>query len=182
MPKDLYLTLVNGRTIHVTNDWDGMEPTYEGLVDATGAPDDGKGIEAGEYYRDIHRYNAQVWPAQGSLTVTGSAGSPGGIYVGSTSSAPVTVQAALVPSTTLAAETVAVGYSSSVGSSSTTTTKGLVPDSVTAEPSDEVAKAKPRTWQKVCTWLVFNCTTTGEKRKWRAASVDGYSDQPPIDD
>lgn len=182
MPKDLYLTLVNGRTIHVTNDWDGMEPTYEGLVDATGAPDDGKGIEAGEYYRDIHRYNAQVWPAQGSLTVTGT--NPG-IYIASTTSAPVKVQAALVPSTTLAAETVAVGYQStgaSTSSSSTTTTKGLVPDSVTAEPSDEVAKAKPRTWQKVCTWLVFNCTTTGEKRKWRAASVDGYSDQPPIDD
>lgn len=179
MPKDLYLTLVNGRTIHVTNDWDGMEPTYEGLVDATGAPDDGKGIEAGEYYRDIHRYNAQVWPAQGSLTVGGSGGS---IYVASTTSAPVTVQAALVPSTTVQAQTIAGTYSGTVGANSTTTTKGLVPDSVTAEPSDEVAKAKPRTWQKVCTWLVFNCTTTGEKRKWRAASVDGYSDQPPIDD
>jgi len=179
MPKNLYLTLVNGRTIHVTDDWDGLEPTYEGLVDAAGDPDDGKGIEAGEYYRDIHRYSASVFPAQGSVNATSTTG---GVQIDSTSSAAVTVQAALVPSTTLAVETVAGGYSSTVGATSSTTTKGLVPDSVTAEPSDEVAKAKPRTWQKVCTWLVFNCTTTGEKRKWRAASVDGYSDQPPIDD
>ena len=180
MPKDLYLTLVNGRTIHVTNDWDGMEPTYEGLVDAAGDPDDGKGIETGEYYRDLHRYNAQVFPAQGSLVVAG-AGS-GGISIDSVASAPVTVQAALVPSTTVQAKTVSGGFSNTIGSTITTTTKGLVPDSVTAQPSDEVAKVKPRTWQKVCTWLVFNCVTSGQKRKWRAASVDGYADQPPIDD
>lgn len=179
MPKDLYLTLVNGRTIHVTDDWDGLEPTYEGLVDAAGDPDDGKGIEAGEYYRDIHRYSASVFPAQGGLNVTGS---PSALGIASTQSAAVTVQAALVPSTTLAAETVAGGYSQTTGVTMNSITKGLVPASVTAEPSDEVAKVKPRTWQKVCTWLVFNCVTTNHKRKWRAASVDGWGDQPPIDD
>ena len=181
MPKDLYLTLVNGRTIHVTDDWDGLPPTYEGTVDASGAPDDGEGIEAGEYYRDIHRYNASVFPAQGSLVVTGGGGGVN-TSIASTSSAAVTIQAALVPSTTVTAETVAGDYSSTLGLTSNTLTKGLVPDTITAETSDEVSKAKPRTWQKVCTWLVFTCVTSGQKRKWRAASVDGYSDQPPIDD
>lgn len=174
---ELYVTLVSGRTVHVCSDWDGAAPTRIGTVDATGAPDDGKGIEAGEYYRDIHRYNAQVWPAQGSIAVTGTGG--GGVQIDSTSSAPVTVQAALVPSTTVQAQTVAGGYSSTVGAKNTTTTKGLVPDSVTAEPSDEVAKAKPRTWQKVCTWLVF--TGTAGTYQWRAASVDGWSSKAPID-
>lgn len=173
---ELYLTLVSGRTVHVCSDWDGAAPTRIGTVDATGAPDDGKGIEAGEYYRDIHRYSASVFPAQGSVNVTGTGG---GAQIDSTSSAAVTVQAALVPSTTLAAETVAGGYSNMPGSTINTLTKGLVPDSVTAEPSDEVAKIKPRTWQKVCTWLVF--TGTAGTYHWRAASVDGWSSKAPID-
>lgn len=173
---ELYLTLVSGRTVHVCSDWDGAAPTRIGTVDATGAPDDGEGIEAGEYYRDIHRYSASVFPAQGSLAVTSTGG---GVQIDRTSSDAVTVQAALVPSTTLAAETVAGGYSNTVGSTINTLTKGLVPDSVTAEPSDEVAKVKPRTWQKVSTWLVF--TGTAGTYQWRAASVDGWSSKAPID-
>lgn len=157
MPKDLYLTLVNGRTIHVTNDWDGMEPTYEGLVDAAGDPDDGKGIETGEYYRDMHRYKTDV-----SVVNTIAKGQ-------------LSVQAALLPATVAVDATpgISPGFSLPVATNVT---------DIALEPSDEVAKVKPRTWQKVCTWLVFNCVTTNHKRKWRAASVDGYADQPPIDD
>lgn len=157
MPKNLYLTLVNGRTIYVTDDWDGMEPTYEGLVDAAGMPDDGKGIEAGEYYRDIHRYSADV------------------NTVNAIAKGQLTVQAALIPATVSVDGTAGIspGFNASMASNVT---------NIAIEPSDEVVKQKPRTWQKVCTWLVFNCETAGETRKWRAASVDGYSDQPPIDD
>lgn len=174
---ELYLTLVSGRTVHVCSDWDGVAPTRIGTVDVAGDPDDGEGIEAGEYYRDIHRYSASVFPAQGSLGVTGTGG--GAVQIDNTSSAAVTVQAALVPSTTLAAQTVSGGYSSTADTTINTLTKGLVPDSVTAEPSDEVAKVKPRTWQKVCTWLVF--TGTAGTYQWRAASVDGWSSKAPID-
>lgn len=157
MPKDLYLTLVNGRTIHVTNDWDGMEPTYEGLVDAAGDPDDGKGIETGEYYRDMHRYKTDV------------------TVVNAIAKGQLSVQAALLPAT------VAVDTTPGISPGFTFPLATNVAN-IALEPSDEVAKVKPRTWQKVCTWLVFNCVTTNHKRKWRAASVDGFSDQPPIDD
>lgn len=157
MPKDLYLTLVNGRTIHVTNDWDGMEPTYEGLVDAAGDPDDGKGIETGEYYRDMHRYKTDV------------------TVVNAIAKGQLSVQAALLPAT------VAVDTTPGISPGFTLPLATNVAN-IALEPSDEVAKVKPRTWQKVCTWLVFNCVTTNHKRKWRAASVDGFSDQPPIDD
>lgn len=57
---ELYLTLVSGRTVHVCSDWDGAAPTRIGTVDATGAPDDGEGIEAGEYFRDIYRTTVSV--------------------------------------------------------------------------------------------------------------------------
>ena len=152
MPKDLYLTLVNGRTIHVTDDWDGLPPTYEGTVDAAGAPDDGEGIEAGEYYRDIFRSSIQF------ATESGTGNKISGQSV--------------IPGTGTMAAELNIGF-----------TIGPAEADVTInDESDEHAHAKPRTWQKVCTWLVFNCVTSGQKRKWRAASVDGYSDQPPIDD
>lgn len=57
---ELYVTLVSGRTVHVCSDWDGAAPTRIGTVDATGAPDDGEGIEAGEYFRDIYRTTVSV--------------------------------------------------------------------------------------------------------------------------
>ena len=66
---ELYLTLVSGRTVHVCSDWDGAAPTRIGTVDATGAPDDGKGIEAGEYFRDIFRTTVSVKVKDSMTTV-----------------------------------------------------------------------------------------------------------------
>lgn len=153
MPKNLYLTLVNGRTIHVTDDWDGVAPTYEGTVDAAGAPDDGEGIEAGDYYRDIYRIiHSGSFNGSNSIALTHQSTMPG------------------------------LGSSKSQNFVGGVYDVGVVVSETLTEKSDDAAHAKPRTWQKVCTWLVFNCVTSGQKRKWRAASVDGYSDQPPIDD
>lgn len=178
MAKDLYLKLMSGETVHVTDSWDGAAPTEEGMVDADGVAVDANGKEVSEAYRDIHRYNAQVWPAQGSLTVTGT---PSDFQIGSTSSAPVTVQAALVPSTTVQAQTIAGTYSSTVGLSIAATTKGLVPDSVTAEPSDEVVHKKPRQFAKVYTWLIFSEDPSGPVHKWRKSEVMGWGCMAPID-
>lgn len=151
---ELYLTLVSGRTVHVCSDWDGAAPTRIGTVDATGAPDDGKGIEAGEYYRDIHRYSADVNTVNAIAKGT------------------LTVQAALIPATVSVDGTAGIspGFNAPMASNVT---------NIAIEPSDEVVKQKPRTWQKVCTWLVF--TGTDGIYHWRAASVDGWSSKAPID-
>jgi hypothetical protein len=92
-----------------------------------------------------------------------------------------TVQAALIPTGNLNVETVSVSYNQFTSTVGFAESKNLVPVGFEANPSDEVGNIKPRTWQKVCTWLVFNCVTGGQKRFWRAASVDGWGDQPPID-
>lgn len=157
MAENLYLYLVNGRCVHVTDDWDGNDPVRIGTVDAAGAPDDGEGIETGEYYRDMHRYKTDV------------------NVVNSIAKGQLSVQAALLPATVAVDATsgISPGFSSLVATNVT---------NIALEPSDEVAKVKPRTWQKVCTWLVFSCTTGTQKRSFRAASVDGWGDQPPIDD
>ena len=151
---ELYLTLVSGRTVHVCSDWDGAAPTRIGTVDATGAPDDGEGIETGEYYRDMHRYKTDV-----SVVNTIAKGQ-------------LSVQAALLPAT------VAVDATSGISPGFSLPVATNVTD-IALEPSDEVAKVKPRTWQKVCTWLVF--TGTAGIYHWRAASVDGWSSKAPID-
>lgn len=145
---ELYLTLVSGRTVHVCSDWDGAAPTRIGTVDAAGDPDDGEGIEAGEYYRDSFR-----------MAATGDCGVNPDLNVQGT-----------IPG---------------VGSIKVDTSGGLGPISdvtvtpTLTTPSDEVAHVKPRTWQKVCTWLVF--TGTAGTYHWRAASVDGWSSKAPVD-
>ena len=151
---ELYLTLVSGRTVHVCSDWDGLAPTRIGTVDAAGDPDDGEGIETGEYYRDMHRYKTDV------------------NVVNSIAKGQLSVQAALLPATVAVDATsgLSPGFSSLVATNVT---------NIALEPSDEVAKVKPRTWQKVCTWLVF--TGTAGTYHWRAASVDGWSSKAPID-
>ena len=84
----------------------------------------------------------------------------------------LSVQAALLPATVAVDATsgLSPGFSSLVATNVT---------NIALEPSDEVAKVKPRTWQKVCTWLVF--TGTAGTYHWRAASVDGWSSKAPID-
>lgn len=162
---ELYLTLVSGRTVHVCSDWDGAAPTRIGTVDATGAPDDGEGIEAGEYYRDIHRRSATV---RGDPTINGG-------YTGSVSGATIPIDAALVPNNV----SIALQELPSGGIILGSLSIGPKVSALNVKPSDEVANAKPRTWQKVCTWLVF--TGTAGTYQWRAASVDGWSSKAPID-
>lgn len=149
---ELYVTLVSGRTVHVCSDWDGAAPTRIGTVDATGAPDDGEGIEAGEYYRNIYRSSASVQVKEGGWNA--------GL---------LTVSAALVPDSM----TPSAFTGGTFGTASMTVT-GLA-----VKPSDDVAGQPPRTWQKVSTWLVF--TGTAGTYQWRAASVDGWSSKAPID-
>lgn len=151
MAENLYLYLVNGRCIHVTEDWDGNDPVRIGTVDAAGAPDDGEGIEAGEYFRDIYRTTVSVKVKDSMPTAF---------------SLPQTLNGAIVP-------TAASVTSSDYGPNVT---------AITPSGSDDHLHEKPRGWQKVCTWLVFSCTTGTQKRAFRAASVDGWGDQPPIDD
>lgn len=151
MAENLYLYLVNGRCVHVTDDWDGLPPEYIGTVDANGDPVDNEGIEAGEYFRDIFRTTVSAGVID---TMTN-------LYT-----RPMTLNGALVP-------TAASVSSSNYGPHIT---------AVTAAGSDDHLHEKPRGWQKVCTWLVFTCTTGSQKRAFRAASVDGWGDQPPIDD
>ena len=55
----------------------------------------------------------------------------------------------------------------------------MVIDELTIGASDLLTHEKPRTWQKVCTWLVF--TGTDGVFQWRAANVDGWSSQAPLD-
>lgn len=171
MAENLYLYLVNGRCVHVTDDWDGNDPVRIGTVDAAGAPDDGEGIEAGEYYRDIHRRTGTV---RGDPTINGG-------YAGSrvVAGATIPIEAALFPdAVSIAPQELIYG----VVIQETALPIGPKVSALNVKPSDEVANAKPRTWQKVCTWLVFSCTTGTQKRAFRAASVDGWGDQPPIDD
>lgn len=164
---ELYLTLVSGRTVHVCSDWDGAAPTRIGTVDATGAPDDGEGIEAGEYYRDIHRRTA---------TVSGDPTLNGGYTSGDVHGAAIPIDAALVPdAVSMALQVIPAGGRIILGSLPI----GPKASDLTVKPSDEVANAKPRTWQKVCTWLVFTGATG--IYQWRAASVDGWSSKAPID-
>lgn len=162
---ELYLTLVSGRTVHVCSDWDGAAPTRIGTVDATGAPDDGEGIEAGEYYRDIHRRTATV---RGDPILNGG-------YTGGVTGATIPIDAALVP------DAVSIGLQDIPGGGIIAYLLPVGPKAsdLTVKPSDEVANAKPRTWQKVCTWLVFTGATG--IYQWRAASVDGWSSKAPID-
>lgn len=177
--KSLYLTLVSGRTVFVTDQWNGAAPTRVGTVDTEGAPDDGEGIEVGEYYRDIHRAARTVRAAAGSVTI-GDAPSPGATPpVTTVTGAETEVDAAILPSEALTVETV-TGTASGSGTLNTATTKGVVPASFSASISDEKAHVKPRTWQKVVTWFVF-LGEDGAEYEWRAASVDGWSDQPPLD-
>ena len=148
---ELYLTLVSGRTVHVCSDWDGLAPTRIGTVDATGAPDDGQGIEAGEYYRDIFRVSHNGSYAQvGAPTYTHQSVAPG---IGTTQTELISPY---------------LGAAMGVKVSETLTDK-----------SDDAAHEKPRGWQKVSTWLVF--TGTAGTYQWRAASVDGWSSKAPID-
>ena len=179
MPKDLYLRLVAGPTVHVTDQWDGNAPTRYGTVDATGAPDDGEGIEAGDYYRDIHRASRSVRASAGSVTV-GAPASPGGTPpVDTVVGEVVTVDAAILPSETLTVDTV-TGTAAGSSHLNTFLTKGIVPASFSASVSDEKAHEKPRTWQKVCTWLKF-VGADGTEYDWRASLVAGWSDQAPLD-
>ena len=145
---ELYLTLVSGRTVHVCSDWDGLAPTRIGTVDATGAPDDGEGIEVGEYFRDIFRTTVSVKVKDSMPTAF---------------SLPQTLNGAMIP-------TAASVTSSDFGPNVT---------AVTPSGSDDHLHEKPRTWQKVSTWLVF--TGTAGTYHWRAASVDGWSSKAPID-
>lgn len=163
MAENLYLYLVNGRCVHVTDDWDGNDPVRIGTVDAAGAPDDGEGIEAGEYFRDIFR-----------TTVSAKVAPDAAAYPPAFSREQLTLNGALVP-TTVSLEQ----YAQSTGSIND---YGLTVTGVTPAGSDDHLHEKPRGWQKVCTWLVFSCTTGTQKRAFRAASVDGWGDQPPIDD
>lgn len=145
---ELYLTLVSGRTVHVCSDWDGAAPTRIGTVDAAGDPDDGEGIEAGEYFRDIFRTTVSVKVKDSMPTAY---------------SLPQTLNGAMIP-------TAASVTSSDFGPNVT---------AVTPSGSDDHLHEKPRTWQKVSTWLVF--TGTAGTYQWRAASVDGWSSKAPID-
>lgn len=148
----LYISLVNGRTVHVCDDWDGVEPTRIGTVDTAGAPDDGEGIEAGEYFRDIFRvaHNGS-YTATGFPTYTHQAVAPG---IGSTQT-----------------ELIAGGGG--------TTALGVKVSETLTDKSDDAGHVKPRGWQKVCTWLVFTGATA--EYHWRAANVDGWSSKAPID-
>ena len=145
---ELYLTLVSGRTVHVCSDWDGLAPTRIGTVDAAGDPDDGEGIEVGEYFRDIFRTTVSVKVKDSMPTAF---------------SLPQTLNGAMIP-------TAASVTSSDFGPNVT---------AVTPSGSDDHLHEKPRTWQKVSTWLVF--TGTAGTYHWRAASVDGWSSKAPID-
>lgn len=149
---ELYVTLVSGRTVHVCSDWDGAVPTRIGTVDATGAPDDGEGIEAGEYFRDIFRVSHNgTYTHPGFPTYTHQAVAPG---IGTTQTEVIT------------------------GGGGATSVGVKVSETLT-DKSDDAAHEKPRGWQKVCTWLVF--TGTAGTYHWRAASVDGWSSKAPID-
>ena len=145
---ELYLTLVSGRTVHVCSDWDGLAPTRIGTVDAAGDPDDGEGIEVGEYFRDIFRTTVSVKVKDSMPTAF---------------SLPQTLNGAMIP-------TAASVTSSDFGPNVT---------AVTPSGSDAHLHEKPRTWQKVSTWLVF--AGTAGTYHWRAASVDGWSSKAPID-
>lgn len=161
---ELYLTLVSGRTVHVCSDWDGAAPTRIGTVDATGAPDDGEGIEAGEYYRDIHRSTSNV--RTDTTEITSGNWTAGEI---------VPVAAALYPTSVKTG----LGVVNTSGTLMSPLGWSALAEAFEVGVSDEIKKAKPRTWQKVCTWLVF--TGTAGTYQWRAASVDGWSSKAPID-
>jgi len=157
---ELYVTLVSGRTVHVCSDWDGAAPTRIGTVDATGAPDDGEGIEAGEYFRDIYR-----------TTVSASVAPSSAAYPPAFNGTLHTLNGALVPTSVELEQ-----YGQSTGNIDKF---GMNVTGVTPSGSDDHLHEKPRGWQKVSTWLVF--TGTAGTYQWRSASVEGWSSKAPID-
>lgn len=149
---NLYLKLMSGEVVHVTDAWDGMAPTEEGMVDSDGVAVDANGKEVSEPYRDIHRdattiggYNAGYGPLTmpGVALVPGTLTPPGGSF------------SASVAQFTIAGLTIYV--------------------------SDEIKKIPPRQFAKVYTWLVFEDADTGTAYKWRKSEVIGWSKMPPID-
>lgn len=167
MAYNLYLKLMSGEVVHVTDAWDGAAPTEEGMVDANGIAVDANGKEVSEPYRDIHRYT--------SALKAGEMAAPSANDI--TVSDPVTVAAALIPTEPLTVKATHIDIIFNVA------TKRLspVPAGFSTSTSDEVAHKKPRQFAKVYTWLVFSEDPSGPVHKWRKSEVMGWGKMPPID-
>lgn len=152
---NLYLKLMSGEVVHVTDAWDGAAPTEEGMVDANGIAVDANGKEVSEPYRNIHNNSTRVGAYNGrygALDMVGVSVEPETLVpAGAT---------ALVSAKDLAQLTIG----------------GLI-----VHVSDHIKKVPPRQFAKVYTWLVFEDVETGIAYKWRKSEVIGWSKMPPID-
>lgn len=158
MAKDLYLKLMSGETVHVTDSWDGAAPTEEGMVDSNGVAVDADGKEVSEPWRNIFRYDTEVFPHAGSPTV-----GKGRLTLKGT---------ALVPATVAVENTIATALDFPMAASL---------GSLTVKTSDDVQGTTPRQFAKVYTWLIFAEETGGTVHKWRKAEVMGWGCMAPID-
>ena len=152
----LYLRLMSGAKVYVTDKWDGAEPSEEGMVNASGEPTSSDGMEVSQPWRNIHRHATDLYVvnggyAKGILTLKGVALKPDSVAVDATN--------ALSSPFAMAA---------SVGT-------------LSVKASDDVDGTTPRQFRKVCTWLVFSHTNGTTKFKWRKDQVMGWGEKPPID-
>ncbi len=164
---NLYLKLMSGEVVHVTDAWDGAAPTEEGMVDANGIAVDANGKEVSDPYRDIHRYTSPLKavefanPSASDFTMSDA----------------VTVAAALIPTEPLTVKATDIFISGSLR----TIKHSPLPAGFISSTSDEVAHRAPRQFAKVYTWLVFEDAEGGTAYKWRKAEIMGWGKMPPID-
>lgn len=151
---DLYVHLKSGRTIHVTETWNGVEPTDEGMVDGSGAIVGTDGKEVSPPYRNIFRTPLTVEASVNTSQYVRATGVLPGFgtfpahYTDERTNTPQEVTGDINP--TLSVE------------------------------SDEVAGTKPRQYFQVYTWLVFT-DLDGRPYKYRKADVLGWGSKAPLD-
>jgi hypothetical protein len=155
-PKKLYVYLKGGRgDAYVSSIWDGAEPTEEGALDENNEPEDAKGLEVADPYRDIH---------DGSATMVYSAAGA--------SSGQVPVASALVLQ-----DDETIDVTAPTGGVSPAGVNVVPQGDIKASTSDEKAHVKPRQYTKVFTWLVFKDTDEATY-KFRKAEVLGWGSNP----
>ena len=151
---NLYLKLMSGEVVHVTDAWDGAAPTEEGMVDANGIAVDANGKEVSEPYRNIHNNSTRVGAYNG--------------WYGALDMVGVSVE----PKTLVPA---------GAGGLSASGLAQLTIGDLIVHVSDHIKKVPPRQFAKVYTWLVFEDVETEIAYKWRKSEVIGWSKMPPID-
>lgn len=153
MAYNLYLKLMSGEVVHVTDAWDGAAPTEEGMVDANGIAVDANGKEVSEPYRNIHNNSTRVGAYNG--------------WYGALDMVGVSVEPATL------------GLPGA-GLSSANLAQMIIGGPI-VHVSDHIKKVPPRQFAKVYTWLIFSEDPSGPVHKWRKSEVMGWGCMAPID-